>query len=308
METGGFLFISPLFDLVYNSLIVLYRALGGDLGLALIAIAIISRLLVLPFTLKQLKNVDKNKEFQKKYEEIKSKFKSNKEKQTQELAKLQSQYLPGQLSGCLTLILQLLLLIQINYVIRGLLKYGAEGFNTVAYSFVDKFPLDYQFDLTFLGNLLNLGESAKDQGLTNFEKSWPYLVLAGILVFSQYFSMKILSGLTKPPEPEKKAKSEKQKDKNKKKDEEPSFSEVFQNTNQQMALFFPLLLGFFSLNYPSGLSLYFATTSLFVIIQQMVMKRKTIFAKLKGEGETQDPAAQGKKKQKKKRRKRKVKK
>jgi YidC/Oxa1 family membrane protein insertase len=274
MNHGGFLFIQPLFDFVFNVLIVLYRATGENLGLALILIAILSRVIVIPFTRKQLKNVDKNKEFQKKYEAIKSKYKNNKERQTQELAKLQSQYLPGQLSGCLTLIIQLLLLIQINYVISNLLKYGAKAFNEVAYSFVGKFNPDYQFNLDFLGKLLNLGKSARDVGLTDFGKSWPYLLIAIFLVVTQYFSMKFFTGMT-PKAQDKKKKSGK---KGKNGEDVPSFSEVFQDTNKQMMMFFPLILGFFSLNYPSGLSLYFATTSLFVIIQQGLMKRKEIVA------------------------------
>ena len=286
---GGFLYVAPLFEFVFNSLILLYRLLGDNLGWALVAIAVLSRLIVYPFTVRQLKNVDKNKEFQKRYDEIKKKYSSKKdqEKQARELAKLQGEYLPGQLSGCLTIILQLLLLIQINYVIRNLLKYGAEGFNTVAYGFVDKFPEGYQFNLHFLG-VLNLGQSANDQGVTNFADSWPYLAIAAFLILTQYFSMKILSGLTKDPEKEteKKRKAEEAKKKKKKakkngEEEVPSFAEVFQDTNRQMMMFFPIMLGFFSLNYPSGLSLYFATTSLFVIIQQGIMKRDKIIANLR---------------------------
>lgn len=274
MNSGGFLFIEPLYNLVFNTLVVLYRFMGEDLGLALIAVAILSRVILIPFTLRQLKNVDKNKEFQKQYQEIKEKFKKDKEKQTQELAKLQSQYLPGQLSGCLTLILQLLLLIQINYVIRNLLQNGTAAFNQIAYGIVGKFQEGYEFDVTFLGDWLNLGKSANNVGVANLSESWPYLLVALILVLTQFFSMKIMTGSNKPePKPEK---DEKKNDKGKKDDEVPSFSEVFQDTNRQMMMFFPLLLGFFSLNYPSGLSLYFATTSLFVIIQQGIMKRKEL--------------------------------
>lgn len=286
MNQGGFLYIGPLYDLVFNVLVVLYRLAGENLGIALILIAVLSRLILVPLTRKQLKNVDKNKEFQKKYEEVKKKYKNNKEAQTRELAKLQSQYLPGQLSGCLTLILQLLLLIQINYVIRNLLRYGADAFNEVAYSFVDKFNTGYQFNLNFINGYISLAKSASNVGVTNFKESWAYLLIALFLVSTQYFSMKIFSGMNpKNPEPEKE-KKEKQKKTGKggKKGEEemPSFSEVFQDTNKQMMMFFPLILGFFSLNYPSGLSLYFATTSLFVIIQQAVLKRKELIAKLQG--------------------------
>lgn len=269
MNSGGFLFIDPLYDLVFNTLVVLYRFFGEDLGWALIMLAVLTRLLLLPFAIKQLKNVDKNKEFQAKYKEIKEKYKKNKERQTQELAKLQGQYLPGQLSGCLTLILQLLLLIQINYVIRNLLQHGTAAFNEIAYGFVGKFQEGHEFDVTFLGDWLNLGQTANSVGITNWAESWPYLLVALVLVLTQFFSMRIMTASTQPePIP-----AEKEKKQSKKAEEVPSFSEVFQNTNRQMMMFFPLLLGFFSLSYPSGLSLYFATTSLFVIIQQVFMKR-----------------------------------
>lgn len=279
MNAGGFLYIEPLYNFVYNVLIILYRALGNDLGLALIAIAILSRLIMVPFTVRQLKNVDKNKEFQKKYEEIKEKFSKDKERQTQELAKLQGQYLPGQLSGCFTIILQLLLLIQINHVIRNLFKNGTVGFNEIAYGFVGKFADGAEFDITFLSDLLNLGKSANDIGVGDFGRSWPYLVIAAFLVITQFFSMRIMTALS-PKKKKDKTPSKRDKDakkgKEKGEDDVPSFGEVFQDTNQQMMMFFPLMLGFFSLNYPSGLSLYFATTSLFVIIQQGILKRDKI--------------------------------
>lgn len=286
MQEGGFLYIGPLYDLVFNVLVILYRLAGENLGIALIAIALLSRLILVPLTRKQLKNVERNKEMQKKYEKIKQKYKNDKDRQTKELAQLQSQYLPGQLSGCLTLIFQLLLLLQINHVIRFLLKNGAEAFNRVAYSFVDKFEPGYQFNLEFGHGILNLGKSASNVGVTNFGESWPYLLIAVLLVSTQYFSMKIFSGLpSKDEEKEKKAKKEEQKKKAKasgKEEAMPSFGEVFQDTNKQMMMFFPLILGFFSLNYPSGLSLYFATTSLFVIIQQVVTKRDALFVKFSG--------------------------
>jgi len=78
MNDGGFLYIGPLYDLVFNILVVLYRLSGENLGIALIALALLSRIVMIPFTRKQLKNVDKNKEFQAKYQEIKKKYKNKK--------------------------------------------------------------------------------------------------------------------------------------------------------------------------------------------------------------------------------------
>lgn len=280
----GALIIPVIYHFVFNVLIGLYRLMGENLGLSLITIAVISRLLTLPLTAKQIKNASKTKEFQSKYKEVKEKYKNDKDRQSRELAKLQGQYLPGQLAGCLPMILQLVVLIQINFVIRNLIKHNSEAFDAIAYGFMDKFN-GTQISLDFLGGAINLGKSANEVGLTNFSKSWPYLIIAVILVVSQFFSMRLFSSFGKTKEDKK---NQEKKEKDKKKDEAPGFGEIFSQTNSQMMLLFPVILGFFSLNYPSGLSLYFATTSLFVIIQQAFIRRKEIIKKVKKDHSAED--------------------
>lgn len=104
----------PIFQLLFyqptfNLLIILYRAFADNLGLAIIVIAVLSRIITIPITRKQIKSAEDNKKFKKEYDAIKAKLKNKPEKQKEELAKLQMQYLPSQLGGCLPLILQLIL-------------------------------------------------------------------------------------------------------------------------------------------------------------------------------------------------------
>src|SRR5688572_17069963 len=142
MNIFNVLFYEPL----YNALIILYRALGDDLGLAIIAIALLSRFIMIPLTIRQIKMAESSREFSEKMKEIKKKYKKNKEKQQEELMKLQSQYLPAQIGGCLPMIFQFIFFINIYRVIKNLIDEGTSGFNEVAYSFVDRFPSDYHID------------------------------------------------------------------------------------------------------------------------------------------------------------------
>lgn len=273
------LFYQPIF----NFLIILYRLLGENLGLSLIAIALVSRLITIPITNRQLKSAEKNKEFQEKYNEIKKKYKNNKEKLTEESAKLQSKYLPGQLGGCLPLIVQMIMFINIFNVLRNLLNTGVSAFNDVAYSFVDKFPEGASINKLFLGDLLDLGKAPSAVGIGNISEFWPYAILLVLVVLSQYYSTVIMMGSAnkKKEEEKKKIENEKKKKKKDKKPDEPDFGEIMQMTSKQMMYILPLTIGFISYNSPAGLTLYWTAQSAFVIIQRLISKRVEILQFIK---------------------------
>jgi membrane protein insertase Oxa1/YidC/SpoIIIJ len=61
--------------------------LWGNLGIAIIIVALISKIVTIPITLRQQKMALKTKDVQKKMEEIKERYKNDVEMQTKELAK-----------------------------------------------------------------------------------------------------------------------------------------------------------------------------------------------------------------------------
>lgn len=131
------LFYEPTFNLL-----MYFYSIIGNLGVAILLIAVVSRLITWPLTRRQMKNAEKSKDFQREVNAIKKKYKKNQEKQAQELAKIQAKYLPGQLGGCLNMILALILLIQVRHVIINLVDQGVHAFNQVAYFESMKLPED----------------------------------------------------------------------------------------------------------------------------------------------------------------------
>ncbi len=125
-----YLFYQPLF----NGLIVLYDLFGGNLGLAIVAIAAIYKIITIPLTRRQFKAAGEMKKFQKESKKIKDKYSKNKDKMNKELLALQSKYMPAQLAGCLPLIVSIIFLIQMRFVLINLMSEGFHAFNSTAYS------------------------------------------------------------------------------------------------------------------------------------------------------------------------------
>jgi membrane protein insertase Oxa1/YidC/SpoIIIJ len=93
-------------------------------------------------TKNQIKNASKAKDLQVQMNAVKKQYANNKEKETQELAKIQAKALPGQLGGCFSIIIFIILFIQIRGVILDLVNKGYHAYNEVAYTQSMKKPED----------------------------------------------------------------------------------------------------------------------------------------------------------------------
>jgi YidC/Oxa1 family membrane protein insertase len=131
------LFYEPIFNFL-----MFFYSYTGNLGVAILLLALFTRLITYPLTKRQIKNADKGQEMQEKMKALKKKFKKNQEKLAQEMAKLQAEYLPGQIGGCLNIIIALILLFQVRSVVINLVDQGVHAFNKVAYVESLKFDED----------------------------------------------------------------------------------------------------------------------------------------------------------------------
>ncbi|MEI7578975.1 MAG: membrane protein insertase YidC [bacterium] len=127
---------------VFNLLIIFYRYLGS-LGLAIILVALVHKVVTYSLTNKQIKSAEKNQEMQVRMTKVKDKYKHNQEQQTKELAKVQAEYMPGMIGGCLNLIISLILIIQVRNVVVNIVNQGVHAYNKVAYSESLKYKEDF---------------------------------------------------------------------------------------------------------------------------------------------------------------------
>lgn len=268
MDIFAILFYQP----IYNILIILYNLVGQNLGLAIIAIAVIFRFVTIPITIRQIKMGKDSQELQEKIKDLKDLYKNNKKKLQEEQLKLQQEYLPGQISGCLPMILQLIMLSQIYIVLSNIFSQGAQSFNEVAYGFMPKFAEGATLNNDFFG--IDLSKSAGMVGYEDLEAVLPYVFLAVLVAATQFLSTRIIMGMRA----KKDDKEEKPKKIEKKKDEKESpkpedFAEIMQRSTKQTMFILPLMIGFMALNFPAGLAIYWTAQSGFVIIQQFIVEK-----------------------------------
>lgn len=263
--------ITLLYQPIFNLMVIFYRFFGENLGIAIILIALISRLITVPIIIKQRKSMIKSREFSEKMKSVKEKHKNNKEQQDKELMALQSEYLPGQLAGCLPIVLQLIFFINVYNVIINLVTKGPEAFNSIAYPFVGTFTEGYELNYSFLG-IFELAKTPAEFASSGINFI-PYLILMILVGITQYFSMKITMNMgkakTDATSKEEKEKKNNKKSKNDKNPAKEDFSEILQQSTQQTMLLFPVLYTFLSYNFQAGLALYWIVQSGFVIIQQV---------------------------------------
>lgn len=261
-------FIGTIWDTVlylpiFNALVGLYNIIPGqDFGIAIIIMTIIVKTVLLPLTKKQLIAQKRMQELQPEIKKIQDKYKTNKQEQSKALMEFYQKNKINPLSSCLPLIVQFLLLIALYTAFRhGLTDGAVEGL----YSFVNN---PGTIDHTSLGFLDISREAISTSNLSLTEIYWPTAILALIAGGLQFVQTRML-------QPAKPSKQGIQKDV--KKGDQAGIGQSFQSAmNTQMIYFFPLITIFIGITFPSGLSLYWITSTLFQVIQQ-----RFIFKKLK---------------------------
>lgn len=222
---------------ILNLVIFLYNIVPGhDLGIAIILLTIIIKLILAPLSKKSLKSQKSLQDLQPKLNELKAKYANKKEDMGRAMMDLYKQNKVNPLSSCLPLLIQLPFLYAVFKVFRVGFENGALN---LVYSFISR-PESI--------NYISLGV------LDLSQRSVVIAVLAGA---AQFFQSKMMT--TKRP----KIKTDGAKD-----------EDMMAIMNKQMVYFMPLMTIFIGLSFPAGLTLYWFTTTLLTILQQVYVFRK----------------------------------
>ena len=87
----------------------------NNYGLAIIVFSVIIKIILLPLSIKQQRTLKKSSELQEKMKTIQFKYKNNPEKLNQEMMNLYKSENMSPFSGCITAIVQFILLISIFF-------------------------------------------------------------------------------------------------------------------------------------------------------------------------------------------------
>jgi YidC/Oxa1 family membrane protein insertase len=235
------IFHAFIYQPVYNILVFFYDVLPGhDFGIAIIVTTLLIKTLFIPLSRKQIESQKKMQELQPKIKELQKKYKEDKEKQTKAIMELYREHKANPLSGCLPLIIQLIVLIAIYRVIITISQSGFVINGADLYAFV-----------------ANPG-SVKHLFLQFVDLTKPNYVLAFLSAAAQYYQTKMLF-----------------QNQNKNKDlstttatDEPDFAAIM---NKQMLYLGPAITFFIGITFPAALALYWLFSTLFMVFQQLVI-------------------------------------
>ena len=236
----SYLFNTFFFNPIYNGLVFLVEFFPWmDLGVAIIIVTIIVKFIIFPLTKKSIKLQIIQKKIEPELKKIKEKYKDNKEEQAQKIMALYKEKGLNPLSSILILIIQIPVIFALYFV---LLKGGLPEINhEILYSFINN---PESINTFFLGLVDMTGKS---------------LILALLAGISQYIQIKLMLPKLEP----------------KKSNHQKTFKDdLMRSMNTQMRFVMPVIVFFISYSLPAAIALYWITSNIFMIFQEIFVKRK----------------------------------
>ncbi len=249
MDIFTVLLVQPL----TNGLILFYKILFSNMGLAIIGFTVVLKLLLNPLTKPYMQSMKKMKEYAQEIDKIKKKHAGDKQKQTLAVADFYKQKGINPGAGCLPYLLQIVVLIALFNVFSKVLSGDGEVINTINNLLID--PLKLPIGVSLNTQFLYLDVTRPDViNIANFPIALPGPLLF-LTAFVQILSAKMMSPYV--------AKQEKLAKKTPQGADD--FSASFQKSSLLMFPIFTLLIG---MNFASGLAIYWFMFSAFQMVQQ----------------------------------------
>lgn len=278
--------ISSLFGYILN---LIYNLIH-NYGLAIILFSVLLKVILLPLSIKQQKTMKKTAKMQGKIKELQEKYKNDQMKLNQEMMDLYKKENMSPFSGCLTSILQIILLFAMFGLVRNPLTYMKKidnatienyktemrqelGENSISNNYPEISVLKYVNDYKSHEDPLYINTEFFGLDLSKIPQEnlndWTVYIIPVLYVITTFISMQITTKMTTT-----------QKDKNKeinsdKKEENPE--EMAMQMNKSMAWFMPLMSVSISIIAPLGLALYWLVNNITMIIERLVLNK--IFSK-----------------------------
>lgn len=246
----------------------------NNYGVAIIIFSILIKIILLPLSVKQQKTMKKSAKLQIKVKEMQDKYKNNPEKLNQEMMDLYKRENMNPFSGCLSSIVQIILLFAVFYLVRSPLtymkkveptvieNYKAEISTSSAYPEVQIIREKGAEDEKVYINMEFLGLDLSSIPNVNY-KDYKVYIIPVLYVLSSIISMKLTTNMQN-------VKSEKKENEESNKNEE---YDAMQSMNKSMSYMMPIMAVSISLVAPLGLALYWLVNNILMIVERIVLNK-----------------------------------
>lgn len=282
---------------IFGYLLQFLYNLVNNYGLAIILFTITIKLLLLPLSIKQQKTMKKSSELQEKMKTLQFKYKNDPEKMNQEMMNLYKTENMNPFSGCLSAIVQMVLILSVFYLVRSPLtfmqKVPQDNLNTYiqqlkeegktvgnVYQEIDlireynllkeKNPEDNEIEkLNLEMNFLGLDLSKIPQ---QNMKDYTVYIIPVLYILSSTLSIRITTARQKQ---QNKQKEETQIDgkTGEKIEEESNDMDAVAQTNKMMSWMMPIMSISIAFVAPLGLALYWLINNVLMIIERLILDK-----------------------------------
>ena len=293
---------------IFGYLLNFINNLVGNYGLAIILFTVVIKLVMLPLSIKQQRAMKKNAKIQEEMKVLQFKYKNDPEKLNREMMDLYKKENMSPFSGCLTAIIQFILLISIFNMVRLPLTYisklDGNQINTYVNTMKENnIQVSQYYEMDIIREKDKLQELLpEDQTLKNINynmkflgldlgkipnqnlKDWTVYIIPLLYILSTFVSMKLTNTIQKKDNEKYKNKdvidiTEKDKDSeknevvDKQEQEKDDMEAAMQQSNRMMAWMMPILAVSVSLAAPLGLALYWLVNNILMIGERLVLDK-----------------------------------
>ncbi len=237
--------LSPLITVFQAILIFFHDSVGLGWGMAIIALTVVVRIVLLPLTIKQFRSMQALQTLSPQIKELQAKYKGDKQRLNQEMMTFYQENKVNPFGSCLPLFAQIPVFISLFYMLRAPLKVDICGPESAILAAGQKATPPTGLDTTFCQEVVpGSAEFLFIPDLTAPALGWVLILLLVLYVVSQLLSSLLMS--------------------------------VTSDRNQKIIMIaLPFVFVFFIKGFPAGLMVYWITTNFWTVGQQYFLKRAT---------------------------------
>lgn len=266
----------------------------NNYGFAIILFTIFVKLLLLPISIKQQRTMKKSAKLQEQVKALQFKYKNDQQKMNQEMMSLYKAENMSPFSGCLSAIVQIILLLSVFYLVRSPLTFmkqvpketieeytkqiQEEGkVQNSAYPEIDiireKGPENEQvrINMDFLG--LDLSQ-IPNQNMEDFR----VYIIPVLYIISSVISMRITTSMQKKQNEQKKdavidITEKKEGEEEQETEKEESAPDMTMQTSKTMSWLIPIMAISIAFVAPLGLALYWLVNNILMIVERIALNK-----------------------------------
>ena len=277
--------IANLFGYLLNFLYNIFN----NYGIAIIVFSVILRIILIPVTISQQKTMKKSEQMQEKMREIQQKYKNNPEKLNQETMDLYKREKVNPFSGCLSSILQIIIILSVFWLVSKPLTYMKKADPDIINGYIEQIKNEdgkssaypeiqviqrkasederVNINMNFFG--LDLSK-VPNQNMSDYT----VYIIPVLYVITSFISIKITNGKKKKEKVlQLEEKTTSDKEANTKQSAEDESLEAMQEMSNSMTYMIPIMSISIAFIAPLGLALYWLISNILIIIERLIIDK-----------------------------------